>query len=352
MKKSSFITMFIIFLAASLIIAIGCFTKNPKKSTEEQLKETEVPHILGETIPPIESDDPGATEENPNATKEAPENTPAPSGKPEDNPTATPGTTAKPSSGLISDMPFATIKNADFDKYSNKFSYISTTFSDAQASQQAESVMSSETKEALKGIKYVYTTNENDSDTDVYITFALHYESGYTEKILDTLKEHNVKALFFVSLLYMQENPDIVKRMVNEGHLIGNRGLVGEEALNDCTAESFAEGLMAVEKEYQKLFGADKRTYYYRSDYFSPRTMRVAEALGYTIVVRTYSIYQTFKIYGEDYDRLAWRLNERGLYRGSVDEFNNEKLLAEALPTFLQYGEDEKVNFKLIKRIN
>ena len=56
----------------------------------------------------------------------------------------------------------------------------------------------------------------------IYITFDEGYEAGYTEKILDTLKENNVKATFFITSHYLNTASELVERMINEGHIIGN----------------------------------------------------------------------------------------------------------------------------------
>ena len=56
----------------------------------------------------------------------------------------------------------------------------------------------------------------------VYLTFDAGYEAGYTAKILDTLKENNVKAAFFITAHYLNSQPELVKRMIDEGHIVGN----------------------------------------------------------------------------------------------------------------------------------
>ena len=56
----------------------------------------------------------------------------------------------------------------------------------------------------------------------VYLTFDEGYEAGYTEKILDILKENEVKAAFFITAHYVNTNADLVKRMLEEGHIVGN----------------------------------------------------------------------------------------------------------------------------------
>ena len=56
----------------------------------------------------------------------------------------------------------------------------------------------------------------------VYLTFDCGYEAGYTEKILEVLKQNDVKATFFITGHYLNSQPDLVKRMIDEGHIIGN----------------------------------------------------------------------------------------------------------------------------------
>ena len=62
----------------------------------------------------------------------------------------------------------------------------------------------------------------NDLDKYIYLTFDEGYEAGYTESILNTLKENEVKATFFITSHYLNTASDLVERMINEGHGIGN----------------------------------------------------------------------------------------------------------------------------------
>ena len=59
-------------------------------------------------------------------------------------------------------------------------------------------------------------------DNCIYLTFDCGYENGYTISILDTLKENDVKAIFFITGHYLNTNKDIIRRMIEDGHLIGN----------------------------------------------------------------------------------------------------------------------------------
>lgn len=62
----------------------------------------------------------------------------------------------------------------------------------------------------------------NSNSTKVYLTFDEGYEAGYTEKILEVLKQNEVKATFFITAHYVNSKPELVEKMIQEGHTIGN----------------------------------------------------------------------------------------------------------------------------------
>lgn len=57
----------------------------------------------------------------------------------------------------------------------------------------------------------------------IYITFDNGYEAGYTSKILEVLKQNDVKATFFITAHYLNTQPELVKQMIDEGHIVGNQ---------------------------------------------------------------------------------------------------------------------------------
>lgn len=70
--------------------------------------------------------------------------------------------------------------------------------------------------------KYEGISMGNSESKNIYLTFDQGYEAGYTEKILDILKENNVSATFFITAHYLNTQEDLVKRMIDEGHIVGN----------------------------------------------------------------------------------------------------------------------------------
>ena len=70
--------------------------------------------------------------------------------------------------------------------------------------------------------KYDGMAMGNKESKNIYVTFDLGYEAGYTAKILDVLKGNNVQAAFFITVHYVNTASDLVQRMIGDGHIIGN----------------------------------------------------------------------------------------------------------------------------------
>jgi len=120
----------------------------------------------------------------------------------------------------------------------------------------------------------------NPSRKEIYLTFDEGYENGYTPKILDILRENNVPAAFFVTGHYLKSQPELIKRMVKEGHIVGNHSM-NHPCFPDLTAEQIKVELEQVENEFNRLTG--KNMIYLRSPKgeYSERTLAQTKALGY-----------------------------------------------------------------------
>ena len=119
----------------------------------------------------------------------------------------------------------------------------------------------------------------------LYLTFDAGYENGYTEKILDTLKKHNVKAAFFLVGNYLQRNADLVRRMVEEGHIVGNHTMhhPNMSAISDEAA--FRAELEGLETLFQEVTGKELPRYYRPPrGVYSEANLRMAKELGYKTV--------------------------------------------------------------------
>ena len=122
-------------------------------------------------------------------------------------------------------------------------------------------------------------------DTDekvLYLTFDAGYENGNTEPILDTLKKHDVQAAFFVVGTYIESEPELIKRMVAEGHMVGNHTYHHPDMSSISTIDTFKKELESVEEAYEKVTGK-KMTKYYRPPCgkYNEANLRMAQELGY-----------------------------------------------------------------------
>lgn len=128
----------------------------------------------------------------------------------------------------------------------------------------------------------------NSNDKYIYLTFDEGYEAGYTTKILETLKENNVKATFFITAHYLNTQPELVKQMIDEGHIIGNH-TVNHKSMPDLTEEK-------IKKEVMDLHTAIYEKFQYEMKYirppmgeFSEKTLNVTNSLGYKTVMWSFA---------------------------------------------------------------
>ncbi|HJV45850.1 MAG TPA: delta-lactam-biosynthetic de-N-acetylase [Bacillota bacterium] len=119
---------------------------------------------------------------------------------------------------------------------------------------------------------------------ELYLTFDNGYENGYTEAILNVLKEKRVPAIFFVTGHYVKDQPELLNRMVKEGHLIGNHSWSHPD-MSSISPTRMKEELTKVKDEVTKVTN-QKEMLFLRTPrgIFSERTLAVSKDLGYTNV--------------------------------------------------------------------
>ena len=125
----------------------------------------------------------------------------------------------------------------------------------------------------------------NPNEKVLYLTFDAGYENGCTEKILDTLKQHDVKAAFFLVGNYMERNEDLVRRMVEEGHIVGNHTMHHHDMSKLSTKEAFAKELTDLEALFTSITGKELPKYYRPPQViYSESNLQMAKELGYQTV--------------------------------------------------------------------
>lgn len=116
----------------------------------------------------------------------------------------------------------------------------------------------------------------------LYLTFDAGYENGNTPAILDALKKHNAPAAFFIVGHYLESSPDLVKRMVAEGHIVGNHSFHHPD-MSKMSQEEFQKELGELESLYQETVGQEMAKYYRPPQgKFSENNLKIAKDLGYT----------------------------------------------------------------------
>ncbi|HET6498339.1 MAG TPA: polysaccharide deacetylase family protein [Coriobacteriia bacterium] len=129
------------------------------------------------------------------------------------------------------------------------------------------------------------------SERVIYLTFDQGYEAGFTARILDTLRDKNVRATFFLTGSYVRNQPDLVRRMVAEGHVVGNH-TQSHPSLPGIASDprAFSEEYRAVERAFRAATGQSLAALERppRGEY-SERTLCMARALGYTSVMWSFA---------------------------------------------------------------
>lgn len=135
----------------------------------------------------------------------------------------------------------------------------------------------------LKEYDAVYLGNTGEKV--LYLTFDAGYENGCTEKILDTLQKHQVSAAFFLVGNYIEKNADLVRRMVREGHVVGNHTMHHLDMSKLADEAAFGKELRDLEDLYRDTVGQDMPKYYRPPQgIYSEENLKMAKALGYKTV--------------------------------------------------------------------
>ena len=126
------------------------------------------------------------------------------------------------------------------------------------------------------------------TNKQIWLTFDEGYENGCTAGILDTLKEKNVRAVFFVSYDYCKRNPELVKRMIAEGHTVGNHTW-SHPSLPECSPDELYSELSLLHEYVRDEFGYDMYVMRPPKGEFSQRVLACAKELGYTTVLWSFA---------------------------------------------------------------
>ena len=157
--------------------------------------------------------------------------------------------------------------------------------------------------------KYGVLAIGSENSKNIYITFDLGYEAGYTENILDTLKSNGVKATFFITAHYLNTNTDLVKRMIEEGHIVGNH-TVNHKVLPDISEAEIEKEIMDLHTILYEKTGYEMKYVRPPKGEYSEYVLKKCNELGYKTVMWSFA-----------YD--DWDENKQGR-----TEYGKEKILS------------------------
>lgn len=128
----------------------------------------------------------------------------------------------------------------------------------------------------------------NKDNPYIYLTFDLGYEAGYTEKILEVLKQNEVKATFFITAHYLNTHPELVKKMIDDGHIVGNH-TVNHKSMPECSLSTIKSEVMDLHTAIYEKFGYEMKYIRPPKGEYSQRTLAYTNSLNYTTVMWSFA---------------------------------------------------------------
>lgn len=123
---------------------------------------------------------------------------------------------------------------------------------------------------------------------NILITFDQGYENGYTAQILDTLKEKKVKAVFFLLQDYAERNPELVQRMIDEGHIVGNHS-VSHYSMPDLSVEECRQEIEGLQEYMKQNFGVTMKLFRPPMGDFSEQSLSVTKDCGLSTMLWSFA---------------------------------------------------------------
>lgn len=162
------------------------------------------------------------------------------------------------------------------------------------------------------GALYVGDTTQK----TIYLTFDEGYENGYTAKILDVLKENDVKAIFFITGDYLEREEDLVRRMVEEGHEVGNH-TYNHPSLPTCDTSTIEKELTSLDKAFSQKFGTTMRFLRPPKGEYNETSLKQTQQLGYINLFWSFA-YADWDVNHQKGTEYAYQMVMDNLHNGAV----------------------------------
>jgi len=209
--------------------------------------------------------------------------------------------------------------------------------------QEGAAPVGNATPEYLKEYGAYYIDEEGAEEKNIYLTFDAGYENGYTSDILDVLKEEEVPATFFLVGNYIEQSPDLVKRMEKEGHTVGNHTMHHPDMASISEKEAFKKELEDLEALYKETTGKDmKKIYRPPQGKYSEENLKQASDMGYTTVFWSLAYVDWYEDKQPTREEALNKLNGR-IHPGAIvllhsTSKTNSKILQELIQGWKEQG--------------
>ena len=150
----------------------------------------------------------------------------------------------------------------------------------------------------------------------IYLTFDEGYENGYTAQLLDTLREKNVKAIFFITGDFFEANGDLVRRMVEEGHEVGNHTM-NHPSLPDVSRADAESEILELSRQFTDKYGKEMRFLRPPKGEYDEKTLQLTEDLSMRCLLWSFA-YQDWLVNKQQGPDYALKMVTDNLHNGAV----------------------------------
>ena len=179
------------------------------------------------------------------------------------------------------------------------------------------------------------------ADGNIYLTFDLGYENGYTSTILDTLAAKGVKAVFFVTMQYCRSQPAIVQRIINEGHVLGNHS-VNHYSMPTLSIDQMEYEILELHNYILNTYGYEMFLFRPPMGEFSTQSLAVTQNLGYKTVHWSFAYLDYDTANQPEYyaalDRVTGAAHSGAIYLLHAVSATNTAILGDVIDSFRNQG--------------
>lgn len=184
-------------------------------------------------------------------------------------------------------------------------------------------------------------------DKNIYLTFDSGYEAGYMENILDVLKQNNVKATFFITSHYLNTASELVGRMIEEGHIVGNH-TVNHKSMPSISNEEIETEIMKLHQAVFEKFNYEMRYIRPPKGEFNERTLKKCQDLGYKTVMWSFA-YCDWDEKKQPSQEKAQKMIIDNLHSGEIMLLHsNSKTNSEVLDAIIKEARNQGYEFRTL----